>query len=584
MSDSAAGERGGETSSDRPLVLVVDDDRAIADTYTTWLRGRFDTVTAYGGPEALERVSTDVSAVLLDRRMPTMPGDAVLARMRERGLDCPVAMLTAARPSGRLADRQFDEYLRKPAAKADVLSVAETLLAEGRRAATAAEAATAESTTHSADPRDADGGRPATVGATTGDAGAATALPACRRAPSELERLRSVNDLFRSVSRAVVNIDCTEALAESVAELLTQRLPYERALVGEYITAFDELFPMAVTTGTVPDRVSCEPDGPIRGALDGEAVRLVDPSPYARGHAVARLTRRLTGADSARTALVVPIDHRETVRGVVLAWGDAEPALSPRERSALLEVGRLVGNAFDSLQSQQLIDDDSVIELELRVTDPTDILVDVSMRHGARVELDGVHRSSGEGVVCYLTVTAAPADGVMRHLADSEGVAGARVIEERGDTLLVECRIHADAIAVHLLETSGNVTEMVAEDGEGRVTVEFASAVDLRNVLESVRAAFPDVDLVRKRNVARAYESVNSFRTALEARLTERQDTVLTAADAGYFDWPRKSTAEEVAEDLGMAPPTMHEHLREAERKLVEVYGNETTNGDAPGV
>jgi predicted DNA binding protein len=46
---------------------------------------------------------------------------------------------------------------------------------------------------------------------------------------------------------------------------------------------------------------------------------------------------------------------------------------------------------------------------------------------------------------------------------------------------------------------------------------------------------------------------------------------VLTSAYyAGYFEWPRANTAEEVADSLGISPATLHEHLRTAERKLLE--------------
>jgi predicted DNA binding protein len=48
--------------------------------------------------------------------------------------------------------------------------------------------------------------------------------------------------------------------------------------------------------------------------------------------------------------------------------------------------------------------------------------------------------------------------------------------------------------------------------------------------------------------------------------LTDRQREVLEAAyQAGYFAWPRESTAEEVADALGLSSPTVHGHLRKAE-------------------
>jgi DNA-binding response OmpR family regulator len=55
-----------------------------------------------------------VSAVLLDRRMPDMHGDDVLAELRDRGYDCPVIMVTAVDPDLNILEMDFDDYLNKP--------------------------------------------------------------------------------------------------------------------------------------------------------------------------------------------------------------------------------------------------------------------------------------------------------------------------------------------------------------------------------------------------------------------------------------------------------------------------------------
>jgi CheY-like chemotaxis protein len=61
-------------------VLVVDDEQRAADTYANVLASEYDTRTAYGGEEALELVETaDFDVVLLDRRMPELTGDDILA-------------------------------------------------------------------------------------------------------------------------------------------------------------------------------------------------------------------------------------------------------------------------------------------------------------------------------------------------------------------------------------------------------------------------------------------------------------------------------------------------------------------------
>jgi hypothetical protein len=41
---------------------------------------------------------------------------------------------------------------------------------------------------------------------------------------------------------------------------------------------------------------------------------------------------------------------------------------------------------------------------------------------------------------------------------------------------------------------------------------------------------------------------------------------------AGYFDWPRRSTAEEVADTMDISSATLHGHVRKSLRELLDVF------------
>ena len=114
-----------------PTVLVVDDDRDLADMYATWLGDRYDVRVAYGGEEAIETFRRErhaIDAVPLDRRMPDVHGDMVLVSVRDAGFDCPVALVTAVDPDFDILGRGFDDYVRKPASRETLLRTVEGLL------------------------------------------------------------------------------------------------------------------------------------------------------------------------------------------------------------------------------------------------------------------------------------------------------------------------------------------------------------------------------------------------------------------------------------------------------------------------
>lgn len=114
---------------DRPTVLFVDDEPALADGRAAQLSDQYDTRTAYDGEAALEVVDDDVDVVFLDRRMPGRSGEAVLESIRERGHDCRVVMVTGVEPDADVVEMGFDEYLVKPIEADDLREAADRLLA-----------------------------------------------------------------------------------------------------------------------------------------------------------------------------------------------------------------------------------------------------------------------------------------------------------------------------------------------------------------------------------------------------------------------------------------------------------------------
>ncbi|MFD1634176.1 HalX domain-containing protein [Haloplanus ruber] len=111
----------------QPTVLLVDDEADIVDVYALAFSEDYDVLKAYGGEEALQKVS-DADVVLLDRRMPGLSGQEVLSTIRERGSEVRVAMVTAVDPDFDIAEMPFDAYLTKPVEEAELRETVDGLL------------------------------------------------------------------------------------------------------------------------------------------------------------------------------------------------------------------------------------------------------------------------------------------------------------------------------------------------------------------------------------------------------------------------------------------------------------------------
>jgi DNA-binding response OmpR family regulator len=116
-------------------VLVVEDERPLADAIARGLRAEGMAVdVAYDGQDGHEKVSiTRYDVLVLDRDLPGMHGDDLLAELTSSGSVTRVIMLTAA---GGIDDRVeglslgADDYLAKPFAFAELVARVRAL---GRR-------------------------------------------------------------------------------------------------------------------------------------------------------------------------------------------------------------------------------------------------------------------------------------------------------------------------------------------------------------------------------------------------------------------------------------------------------------------
>lgn len=115
-------------SSHPANILVVDDERPLADLYAEWLESEYRVSSAYGGEAALAQVSAETDVVLLDRRMPDLSGDDVLAEIRSQELPCQVAMVTAVEPDFDIVEMGFDDYIVKPLDREELLDLVRELL------------------------------------------------------------------------------------------------------------------------------------------------------------------------------------------------------------------------------------------------------------------------------------------------------------------------------------------------------------------------------------------------------------------------------------------------------------------------
>ena len=112
----------GETT-----VLVLEDQKGLADLYATWLSTDYTVRTTYTAADARSVFDDSIDIALVDRRLPIESGDEVLRWIRQTNSECRTAMVTAVNPDFDIIDMPLDDYLVKPVDKAILVDTIEAL-------------------------------------------------------------------------------------------------------------------------------------------------------------------------------------------------------------------------------------------------------------------------------------------------------------------------------------------------------------------------------------------------------------------------------------------------------------------------
>lgn len=384
-----------------------------------------------------------------------------------------------------------------------------------------------------------------------------------------LNRLDAVLDRVRATSEGLAVASTREEVVRVLCQRLTDGAPYACAWLGE---RSGETMRITGCAGASADQFSGVGTGGDAAAAALEDCELTATDDVATDQAFTAWRTHATeaGYDAAAT---IPVVDGDTVYGVLgLASTDVD-GFGERERRLLAHLGEWAGQTITAVEQRKLLLADTAIELELRTTDQESFFVAASREYTGTFTLEGVVPAEEQSLLYFVTLEDAPAEAVLAWAADQPQVSEARLVRDYGDQSLLEFVLAGRDISKALAEQGATIRDLKAADGVQKIVGEVPADADVRTLVDDLTDVFPSTELLTKRERERPAESAPAFRSSLRETLTEKQVAVLQAAyHAGYFEWPRGSTAEELATSMGITSPTLHNHLRRAQQKLLTAF------------
>ncbi|KAB1186940.1 MULTISPECIES: PAS domain S-box protein [Haloferax] len=404
------------------------------------------------------------------------------------------------------------------------------------------------------------------------------------RQRKQLAALNDLNGVIRDVTDAVIAQSTREEVESVVCDRLADAETYQFAWIGELDRSLDTV-QIKATAGCEPiEGVELSLETELRGgggyaALVDEALR-TQTVQYRRGDDEDRdgelttasneanaLFHELLAETNVESSVAIPIVHDETVLGVLMISTDRPDAFEGDEQAAIDHLGSIIGHALASIERKRALMSDEVIELNFRTQNLSNSLGHSFDMEG-EISIEETVETGDGNYTAYGTVTDDAIDTLDAIIEATPNWKQLTVRNSENGVNSFEVRLSEPPITSAVAAQGGEIIEARIVDGTVHLGFHLPPGADVRTVIELVESQYPEIEMVSRKQVKRANPHLEDV---LTEKLTDRQHSTIEACyHAGFFEWPRNSSGEEVAESLGISPPTFHQHLRAAERKVFE--------------
>ena len=386
-----------------------------------------------------------------------------------------------------------------------------------------------------------------------------------------LERQIRITEIIRSIDQSLVGADSRAEIERTVCEKLVEADGITFAWIGAADVAGETLDARAWAGegGSYLDAVSLDPEDGEPAAIAADRGQTTVVSNVVDGLTDESWRTEALG-HGFQSVVTVPLVYEEYSYGVLSVYADEPDAFADLERTVFTELGDGIASAITGVRTREALHTESHTELTLRADDDDELLGQLARRAGCRVEYEGLGTLSDGETIVFVSADADPAT-VTPALDELVSVSEYRLLGEGDAQCRLELSVAGDVLAGRLVRHGGAIQSMVADGNGIELVVDVPTPTDVRAFVSMLEERYDGVELVGRRDVTRESQTPDALAATLLEELTPRQREVLrTAYYAGFFEWPRASTGQEIAETLDVSQPTVNRHVRLGQGRLLE--------------
>ncbi len=395
--------------------------------------------------------------------------------------------------------------------------------------------------------------------------------------------LDRIDGLVRDVTDAAVGAQTRSEIERQVCSRLTETDSYVFAWIGQADVTTQRLTPRE-RAGELS-----LPDGELalESSQSHPAVRAIETgSPQVIQDIDAFEDADRWWPSSAGSAFqsvaALPLEYGDVTYGVLTLFADETAAFDERELFVLESLAGTIATAMNAIEARRMLTIDTVVQLELAIEDDSLFVTQLSRELEAGVTYRGLTYDEHGTPLVFFHVDREGA--VAETVAEFDAVSTVTVLTEHDAGTLLEVAMDADLVTV-LSEHGAMIRRFDAHEGLVELVVELPNGQSARSVYDVLADRYGAVELISYHESEEPPRTPQDMTARLESELTDRQLTALRKAYyADYFAWPRNVSGEDLAETMDISRSTFHQHLRTAQRKLLdELLGADRSHPTSEG-
>ncbi len=394
--------------------------------------------------------------------------------------------------------------------------------------------------------------------------------------------LDRIDGLLRDVTDAAVGAQTRPEIERRVCSRLTETDSYVLAWIGQADVTNQKLIPREWhSSGSVPfeDGELLLSDTHAHPAVD--ALKTGTPQVIHDVESFDDADRWWeTGAGSQfRSVAALPLEYGDVTYGVLVLFADQPETFEQRELLVLQSLANTIATAMNAIEARRMLTIETVVELELTIIDPSLFVTQLACELDATVTYRGLTYDEDGTPLVFFHVDRG--GDVAETVANCESVSGVAVVTAHDEEVLLEVAISTELVTA-LSEHGAVIQQLQASDDTATLTVELPTGQSARSAYDLLADQYDRVDLLSYHETELPARTTQDAMRRLESSLTDRQRTALQKAYyADYFAWPRHVSGEDIAATMDISRSTFHQHLRTAQRKLLdELFAGDRSTPD----